>query len=54
MNDNIDIYERIKNGRNREYFAKIISKNYRALLTLEKINKIFLMLGITYKNKNNT
>ena len=42
MNNNIDINEELRNERNRKYFAKLISQNYRTLLDIRENNQNFL------------
>ena len=42
MNNNIDINEELRNGRNRKYFAKLISQNYRTLFDIRENNQNYL------------
>ena len=42
MNNNIDINEELRNGRNRKYFANLISQNYRTLFDIRENNQNFL------------
>ena len=42
MNNNIDIIEELRNERNRKYFTKLISQNYRTLFDIRENNQNFL------------